>query len=321
MHIRRTMVALAALTGAALTSGAAGAQEQKFVTIGSGAETGVYYAVATNICKLLGREANVKCNAPAGGGSVANLTKLRTGEIEFGVAQSDTHFNSLKGENQFKDQGADPNLRSVFSLHPESFTVVARKDANVKEFSDLKGKRVNIGNPGSGQRATMDAVLSAKGWTVKDFSLASELEAKEQAQALCDNKVDAMVYVVGHPNGSIQEATTSCDSGLVPVTGPDIDKLVSTYPYYAKSAIPGGMYRGSDTDTSTFGVRATLVTSAKVPDDVVYNLTKSVFDNMDRFKKQHPAFQILEPKEMVKQGLSAPLHPGAEKYFKEKGLM
>ncbi len=213
------------------------------------------------------------------------------------------------------------NLRSVFSVHPEPFTVVARADAGIKTFDDLKGKRVNIGNPGSGQRSTMDVVLDAKGWTTDDFALASELQAAEQSQALCDNNLDAMIYTVGHPSGSIQEATTACDSVLVDVDGPEIDKLIEENPYYRKAIIPGGMYRGNPDDTTTFGVGATLVTSAEVPDEVVYEVTKAVFENMDQFKGLHPAFANLDPKEMATAGLSAPLHPGAEKYFKEAGLI
>ncbi|WP_142847414.1 TAXI family TRAP transporter solute-binding subunit [Telmatospirillum sp. J64-1] len=325
MLIRRTSLAVLAAAGLAMASVPASAQQQqRFITIGSGGETGIYYAVATNICRLVNsgtQEHGLRCNAPAGGGSVANLTRIAGGEIELGVAQSDVHYNALEGLEQFQQAGPNEKLRSVFSLHPESFTVVARRDANARTFDELRGKRVNIGNPGSGQRATIEAVMAAKNWTVRDFSLASELEAREQAQALCDNKVDAMVYVVGHPNGSIQEATTSCDSVLVSVDGPDIEQLVNQYPYYATATIPGEMYRGNAEPTPTFGVRATFVTSADVPEDVIYNITKAVFDNLDRFKRQHPAFAVLETEEMLTAGLSAPLHDGAVRYFRERGWM
>ena len=209
----------------------------------------------------------------------------------------------------------------MFSVHPEPFTVVARDDSGIRTFDDLKGKRVNVGNPGSGQRSTMEVVMQRKGWTMADFALASELKSAEQAQALADNKIDAIVFTVGHPSGSIQEATTTVDAHLVPVDGPEIDALVKEFPYYSKAVIPGGMYRGSPDDVETFGVRATFVTSAKVPDDVVYQVVKAVFENFDDFKKLHPAFDNLRKEEMVTQALSAPLHPGAEKYYKEAGLM
>jgi TRAP transporter TAXI family solute receptor len=215
--------------------------------------------------------------------------------------------------------GAD--LRAVFSVHPEPFTVVARTDSGIKNFADLKGKRVNIGNPGSGQRGTMEVVMGKMGWTKDDFKLASELKPAEQSQALCDNKVDAIIYTVGHPNGSIKEATTSCDAILVNVTGPEIDALVSENDYYRTAVIPGGMYRGSDEDTMTFGVGATFVSSTNVPENTIYVVVKAVFENFDDFKKLHPAFANLKKEEMVKDGLSAPLHDGAAKYYKEVGLI
>ncbi|TNE82683.1 MAG: TAXI family TRAP transporter solute-binding subunit, partial [Rhodobacteraceae bacterium] len=231
----------------------------------------------------------------------------------------DWQYHAYKGDSKFADKGAFEGLRAVFSIHPEPFTVVARADSGIKNFADLKGKRVNIGNPGSGQRGTMEVLMDAMGWKTSDFALATELKASEQSKALCDNQIDAMVYTVGHPSGSIQEATTSCDAVLVNVTGDAVDKLVADNPYYATATIPGGMYRGNADDVQTFGVRATLVTSADEPDDVVYALVKSVFDNFDEFKKLHPAFAHLTPEEMVTQGLSAPIHPGALKYYKEKG--
>ena len=209
----------------------------------------------------------------------------------------------------------------MFSVHPEPFTVLARKEADVKNFEDFKGKRFNVGNPGSGTRASMDELLSALGWKVSDFSLASELKADEHGAALCDNKIDGFFYGVGHPSANIQDPTTTCGAKLVPLTGPAVDKLVAGAPYYAKVNIPGGMYAGNPNPTPTYGVLATFVTSTKVPDATVYELVKAVFENFDEFKKLHPAFANLDPKHMVKDGLSAPLHPGAIKYYKEKGWM
>ena len=298
--------------------------EDKFVTIGTGGQTGVYYVVGQSICKLVNRDSaktGLKCTAPSTGGSVANLNAIRSGDQNMGVAQSDQGFNALNGVGAFKDQGPWDDLRSVFGVHPELFTVIARKDANINSFDDLKGKRVNIGNPGSGQRATIDVIMEAKGWTNDDFKLASELKSSEQAQALCDNKIDAMVFVVGHPSGSIQEATSSCEAVVVPVTGGEISKLVADKPYYAMGKVPGGMYTGTDADVETFGVVATFVSSTASDEDTIYAVVKAVFDNFDRFKALHPAFANLEKEKMVTDGLSAPLHEGSLKYFKEKGLM
>ena len=265
------------------------------------------------------KEHGIRCSVESTGGSVYNIKTIRQGELEFGVAQSDWQYHAYNGSSKFADDGAFEGLRAVFSVHPEPFTVVARADAGISSFEDLKGKRVNIGNPGSGQRGTMDVVLEAMGWTTGDFALASELKAAEQSAALCDNQIDAMIYTVGHPSGSIQEASTACDSVLVNVTGDAIDKLIADNSFYRSATVPGGMYRGSDNETMTFGVGATFVTSDAVSEEAVYAVVSSVFDNFDDFKKLHPAFANLKPEEMATAGLSAPLHPGAAKYYKEKG--
>lgn len=297
---------------------------QQFVTIGTGGVTGVYYPTGGAICRLVNKtrkEHGIRCSVESTGGSVYNLNTIAAGELDMGVAQSDWQYHAYHGTSKFAKKGPNKELRSVFSVHPEPFTVVARKDSGIKNFQDLKGKRVNIGNPGSGQRGTMEVLMDAFGWTNKDFKLASELKSSEQSKALCDNKIDAMVFTVGHPSGSIKEATTSCDAVMVNVTGPEVDKLVADNDYYRTAVIPGGMYRGTDTDTHTFGVGATFVSSTAVPEDVIYNVVKAVFENFDQFKKLHPAFKNLKKEEMIKDGLSAPLHAGAVKYYKEVGLM
>lgn len=296
----------------------------QFVTIGTGGVTGVYYAAGGAICRLMNKDRaqhGIRCSVESTGGSVYNINTIRAGELDFGVAQSDVHYNAVKGLKQFKDAGPMTELRAVFSIHPEPLTVVARPDAGIKNFQDLKGKRVNVGNPGSGQRATMELLVPAMGMSFSDFALVSELKADEHGAALCDNKIDAFVYVVGHPSANIQDPTTTCGAKLVNVTGPGVDKLIAQYPYFAPATIPGGMYANNPDPVKTFGVVATLVTSAKVPADVVYQLVKAVFENFDDFKKLHPAFAHLDPKDMIKNGLSAPLHEGAVRYYKEKGWM
>ncbi|MDJ0949402.1 MAG: TAXI family TRAP transporter solute-binding subunit [Alphaproteobacteria bacterium] len=323
MDFRNALIASATALGLSLAASAASAEGQ-FITIGTGGVTGVYYPTGGAICRLVNKgrkEHGIRCSVESTGGSVYNLNTIRAGELDFGVAQSDWQYHAYNGTAKFKEKGANKDLRAVFSVHPEPFTVVARKDAEVKNFQDLKGKRVNIGNPGSGQRGTMEVVMKAMGWSKTDFQLASELKSAEQSAALCDNKIDAMVFTVGHPSGSIKEATTSCESVLVNVSGSAVDKLVADNDYYRKATIPGGMYRGNDKDVQTFGVGATFVTSAKVPEKVVYQLVKAVFENFGQFRKLHPAFANLKESEMIKDGLSAPLHPGAAKYYKEKGWM
>ena len=316
MKIITPLATLAALTLAAPVVSA----QEKFITIGTGGQTGVYYVVGQSICRLVNRDTDLKCTAPSTGGSIANINAIAAGDQTMGVSQSDWQYHAYNGTSDFEGKGID-KLRAVFSVHPEPFTVVARKDSSIGNFDDLKGKRVNVGNPGSGQLATMNVVLGAKGWSMDDFALASQLKPAEQAAALGDNKVDAIVYTVGHPNGSIEEATTTVESNLVPVDGEAIDKLVEENDYYAVATIPGGMYPGTDDDVKTFGVKATFVSSTDVDDDTVYQVVKAVFDNFDRFKKLHPSFAELTPEAMIAEGNSAPFHPGAEKYYKEQGWM
>ncbi|WP_072281750.1 TAXI family TRAP transporter solute-binding subunit [Rappaport israeli] len=294
-----------------------------FVTIGTGGQTGVYYVVGQSICKLVNRDSEtsgIKCNAPSTGGSVDNLNALAAGERQMGIVQSDSQFKAYNGEGEFAGKAND-KLRAVFSVHPEPFTVMAREDAGVKTFDDLKGKRVNIGNPGSGTRTTMDTLVEKKGWGANAFAVASELKPAEMASALCDNNLDAISYTVGHPSGAIKEAAASCAAHLVDVTGDEVDQLVAESPYFAHVTIPGGMYDGTPNDVNTFGVYATLVTSADVPEETVYEITKTVFENFDRFKRLHPAFENLSEKEMISNALSAPLHDGAARYYREKGWL
>lgn len=205
------------------------------------------------------------------------------------------------------------------SLHPEPFTVLARKELNAKSFADMKGKKINVGNPGSGTRASLEELLTAMNWKITDFALASELKADEHGAALCDGKIDGFYYGVGHPSANIQDPTTSCGAQLISVTGPAIDKLVADKPYYAYATIPAGLYPNNAQETKTYGVLATLVSPAKTPPDTVYVMVKAVFDNFGEFKKLHPALANLKPEEIVKNGLSAPLHEGAARYYKEKG--
>jgi TRAP transporter TAXI family solute receptor len=307
----------------ALTMATGTVAEEKFITIGTGGQTGVYYVVGQSICRLVNRgaaEHNLKCTAPSTGGSIANINAIKAGDMDMGVAQSDWQFHAFNGTSEFEGKAVG-DLRAVFSVHGEPFTVVARADAGIATFEDLAGKRVNVGAPGSGARATLEVVLNEMGMSMDSFSLASELSPAEQSAALGDNKVDAIIFTVGHPNGSIQEATSTVDATLVPVTGPAIDTLVENNSYYAHATIPGGLYAGTDADVATFGVKATFVTSATVPDDVVYEVVKAVFDNFDRFKGLHPAFATLTEEEMIADGLSAPLHPGALRYYQERGWM
>jgi len=250
---------------------------------------------------------------------VFNVNTIKAGELDMGFAQSDVQFYASKGQGQFTKDGAFGDLRAVFSVHPEPFTVVGRKEVNAKTLADFKGKRFNVGNPGSGTRASMEELLTAMGWKLSDFSLAAELKADEHGPALCDGKIDGFFYGVGHPSANIQDPTTTCGAKLVSITGPAVDKLIAEKPFYAKATIPGGLYPNNPDGATTYGVLATVVASSKTSPDLVYQVVKAVFDNFDEFKKLHPALANLTPQNMVKDGNSAPLHEGALRYYREKG--
>lgn len=310
---------------ASLTAfGSAHVFAEDFVSIGTGGVTGVYYPTGGAICRLVNKDRKmhgIRCSAESTGGSVYNINTVRAGELEFGVAQSDWQHHAYQGTSRFADKGAFKKLRAVFSVHPEPFTLIVRKGSGISSFEGLRGKKVNVGNPGSGQRATMEVVMDAFGMSMSDFALASELKGSEQAQAICDGKIDAMIYTIGHPAAAVTQAAASCDVVLVSVQGAPIDKLIADNPFYRVAQVPGGMYKGSPNATTTFGVGATVITSADVPEDVVYTVVKATFDNFADFKKLHPAFRNLDEKQMISDGLSAPLHPGAMKYYKERGWM
>ncbi|AEV37860.1 TRAP transporter solute receptor, TAXI family protein [Pseudovibrio sp. FO-BEG1] len=310
----------AALIAVSVATGASA--ENRFVSIGTGGVTGVYYPTGGAICRLVNKtrkEHGIRCSVESTGGSVYNINTIQNGELEFGVAQSDVQANAYEGRSQW-DGKPFGELRSVFSVHPEPVTMLAAKGSGVNNYTDLKGKKVNIGNPGSGQYATWQ-LLEKEGIVNKgDLALATELKSAEAGAALCDGKIDAYYWLVGHPSASTQETVSTCDAQLVNVEGKAIDDLVDKYSFYRKATIPAGMYNNAE-DINTFGVGATFVSSAAVPNDVVYTIVKSVFENFDDFKKLHPAFKNLKEEEMIKDSLTAPLHDGAVKYYKERGWM
>lgn len=319
----KKLLSTAAITLFSLASLNTNAADQQFVTIGTGGVTGVYYPTGGAICRLVNKdrkEHGIRCSVVSTGGSIYNINAIRSGEIEMGVAQSDWQYHAYYGSSKFEERGKFSDLRAVFSVHPEPFTLVARADANINSFEDLKGKRVNIGPAGSGTNGTTKVLLDAMGWSLSDFKLTSELKVSEQSRALCDNKVDAIIYIVGHPSGSIKEATSACDTKLITVDNAAVDKLIADNPYYRKAVIPKELY-GSDNDIVTFGVGATFVSSDAVSEDTVYHIVKGVFENFDDFKNLHPAFNHLKKKEMISDSNSAPLHAGAVKYYKESGLL
>ncbi len=309
---------------AVVAAGGMAQAQQTFITIGTGGVTGVYYPTGGAICRLVNKgrkEHGVRCSVESTGGSVYNTRTIREGELDFGVVQSDVQSAAMDAVRAFKDDEPYGDLRAVFSVHPEPMHVMVRADSGINSVADMKGKRVNIGNPGSGTRVLADVLMAAAGVSPSDFSLAAELKSSEQSAALCDGKLDAAIWAAGLPNGSTMEATSTCDIKLLDLTTSGTNKVLAENAAYAAATIPGGLYPGNGDDVQSWGPKATFVTDANTSDDVVYVLVKSIFENFDDFKKLHPAFGRLTEEQMIKDGLSAPLHPGAEKYYKERGWM
>ncbi len=326
-----SILALAFAAGTLFATGAAEAQSKKtFISIGTGGPTGVYFVVGQSICRLVhkaaaegrktGRKHGIRCSAPSTGGSTHNIGQIRQGELDFGVAQSDWQFHAYNGSSKYKGK-AFKKLRAVFSVHPEPYHIIVGKGTGIKSWADLKGKRFNIGNPGSGQRGTTEVLMAKYGTKKSDFKIATELTSTEQSKALCDGKIDAYGYTVGVPNAGVSVATDGCGAKIINLMTSVEKGLVDANPFYAFATIPKGTYKTTDADVTTFGVMATFVTSADVKEKVVYEVVRAVFENLADFRKLHPAFKNLDPKLMIKNALSAPLHPGAVKYYKEKGWM
>ena len=302
----------------------ASAYAMDFITIGTGGVTGVYYPTGGAICRIMNKlkkETGIKCTVESTGGSVYNIRTIKAGELDFGIAQSDVVYQASKGEGKFKGEPYK-DLRVVMSIHPELLTLAVRKDSGIKNFFDLKGKTINIGNPGSGNEATVKMLFDNCGkLKLKDLNV-EQLKAAECPNALKDKKIDGYFYMVGHPTANFKDAANSTAIDLISLKDvPAAQKLVKEKPYYAWGTIPAGMYKGVDHDTVTYGVKAVLVTSTKASEKAVYTMTKAILDNFDKFKKLHPAYKNLTKADLLKGFDHKLLHPGAAKAFKEAGLL
>ncbi|AEV36847.1 TRAP transporter solute receptor, TAXI family [Pseudovibrio sp. FO-BEG1] len=319
-------ITVAAGALAAVATGAIAA-ERKFVNIGTAGIGGGYYPTGGFICNVLNKsrktqEHNIRCTVESTGGSVANLRSIQSGEMDVAIAQADWQYHSSKGSSKFEKDGANDKLRFLFSLHLDTAHLVARKDSEAKNFADLKGKVVNIGNAGSGTEATMNFALGRYETNAEEYyGQATRLTSREQAQALCDGKIDAFFYTTGITASSITEATNTCDAEVLNWNDDVTAKMIEEFPYYGVSVIPDGTYRGQEGERTTWGLPATLVASADADEEVIYNMVKAVFDNFEDFKKQSTLYIGVTREGAVKNGRSVPFHPGAERYFREVGLI
>jgi uncharacterized protein len=294
------------------------------VTLATGTPGGIYHPVGNAVCRMFNLEAEHQprpCVAVSSEGSVENIRRVESGASAFGISQTDAAYSAFHGEGAFASAGRDPKLRTLIALYPELFTVVAREDAGIRDFGDLRGKRVGIGKSGAGYAFTRDVALEAFGSTILDFERVQVLDPIEQEKALCSGEVDAVIFEAGHPNGLTQEATATCRARLVRIAGEPVDRLLATRPYYIGTAIPGGMYAGTPDDVPTIGTQAVLVTTSDQPDELAYGVVKAVLENFADFRRLHPALTNLDIKGMVPSEGVMPIHPGALKYYREAGLI
>ncbi len=301
------------------------AGEHGYVSIATGGVTGTYFPAGTAICRMVNLERKthgVRCSAERTSDAVANIRELSGGKFDFALVPSDLRYQASQGEGVFEKPGAFEDLRAVFSLHAELFTVIVRADSNIGTFDDLDGKRVNVGPSGSDQRRIMEHLIAAKNWNLgSSFQEATELSSSEQIRALCNQKVDAIFYVVGHPSGTLRGLAKHCSVKIIGLSEEDIKKLVSDKPYFSSETIPGKMYASNLDDVITFGVRTILVTTEGTSPQAVYAVVRSVFENLDRFRRSHPIFKGLNPKDMAGKLDTELLHEAASRYYRESGLL
>jgi uncharacterized protein len=290
------------------------------VMIGTASPTGIYYPLGGSICRLFNLDTarhGLRCSEEPSSGSVTNIESLHRGRLDIGIVPSDVLADAVAGQGPFTSRGPTTELRILFAGPDEMLTVVARKELGIRTVAELPGTRINIGNPGSRQRASIERMMAVLGVTRSDFVDVGELSAADQNRAFCAKELDVIVYSVGHPNGLIRDVTRTCHGMLVDVSGPAIDRTLSEYREYERAVIPGGTYSDNPADVRTFGVRAVVVTSPRVSDKIAYEITRAVFDNFDVFRRLHPAFETLSVADMVHVSGRAPVHAGAVRYYRE----
>jgi len=299
--------------------------ETTVVTIGTGGITDVYYLTGGAISKIVNKKSKqyyLRVTVQPTGGSVFNVNAVMAGDLEFGLVRSDRQYQAWNGIQDWEVKRPQKKLTAVCSFFPETITLMASEHSGIWKFMDLRGKHVSLGDIGSGYGGPAIEALRACGIDRdKDFQ-AERFNADQAAQLLEDGRIDAFFDIVTHPDDSIKEGTGGRQKlHFVPITGDCIDKLIARWPFYVKALIPIRFYpmvRNSE-DVPTFALKATLVTSADTPDDIVYVIAKEIFDNLEDFKDQHPAYGVLT-KECMLEALTAPIHPGAMRYYKEVGL-
>jgi TRAP transporter TAXI family solute receptor len=321
---RKPFMIAAGVAVALLLQGCTIVQYRPDVSVGTGRPSGVYFALGDSICRLFNldlEQRGLRCAAYPSTGPVANIESLHARRIDIGIVQSDALADAIAGNGPFASRGPDASLRVLFTGQTEAFTIVARPGLDIRSATALRGKRINLGSPGSGERVSMERVMAALGFAPADFAEARELPLAAQYDAFCTNALDAIVYTVRHPNGLVDDVMRTCRGVLVDVSGPQIEGLLSTHPEYSRSVIAANTYPGNPETVTTVGVRTAIITTARLPETVAFEITKAVFENIDDFRRLHPDFATLAPREMVPLVEGVPVHAGAARYYRTRGWL
>jgi TRAP transporter TAXI family solute receptor len=293
---------------------------KKFVSIASGWVVGVYYPLAGAISNIAHKNLpDIKITVESSGASVANAKLIASGDADMAILQNDISFYALQGVKPMFDKPV-ANIRGITSLYQEHCQIQARKDAKIAAVTDLKGKRVCVGPLGGGTEQNAMQILEAYGMKFDDFAKVERLTATESSDYLKDGRIDAAFYSVGVGAAVLVDTAITVDTVLVPVDGSQRDALMKKYPFFTKAVVPKGAYKGIEQDVPTVAVMAILAARAEMEETMAYQITKAIFDNIADIERAHAKGKELKL-ETALNGMSIPLHPGAEKFYKEKGIL
>ncbi|MDR2180724.1 MAG: TAXI family TRAP transporter solute-binding subunit [Synergistaceae bacterium] len=293
------------------------AEGKTFLSIATGGTAGVYYPLGVGLARLITRRLpDVEAVAEASDASAENVDLIARHEAAMALAQSDVIFRAMEGERPF--QGPVENLRMIASLYPEHVHCIAAKESGLRNFSDIKGKRVSVGAPGSSTVDSVGAIFSVAGIKYGDLDT-DFLDFADTAEGILDGRLDVGFVVAGSPTAAVTALAAQKEIGLVAFEDDLLDKLVRSYPFFIKEAIPAGTYNGVDRDTPTPAVTAVLVCDAELPEELVYNITKAIFENLSELAPIHDKMKSITFDKAL-YGAIVEIHPGAAKYYSEKGL-
>jgi len=298
------------------------AAKRRYVSIAAGWVTGAYFPMAGAISRIAWKhlkEQGIKVTAESSGASVANAKLIGQGDTDFAILQNDIASYAHFGKEGMFDE-AVKNLLGVCTLFPEHVQLVSRKDSKIMSVADLKGKKVAIGPVGSGTAENAKQILEAWGLKVEDLAKAEQLTASQSADYIKDGRLDAAFFTVAVGAAVIMDTSLIVDTAIVPIEGPKADELIAKYPFYAKQVVNGGTYKGNDKDVNTVSVMAMLSARADLEADIVYAIVNAMYSDLEQLRKAHDKFKGIKMEDGL-VGMGIPLHPGAEKYFKEKGIL